>query len=239
VADLEAVIHLAGVGVGDRRWTPAYRREVLDSRVLGTQAVAAATAAAGTPILLSASAIGYYGDTGDRLVDEQGPRGAGFLAEVCEAWEAATAASTARVVHLRTGIVLSTRGGALHKQLPLFRWGAGAPLGSGRQWLSWISLRDEAAAIRHLLETDVRGPVNLVAPAPVTNRQFTTALGRALRRPTLPFAVPASVLRVGLGGFADELLKGQRLVPGVLTGSGFSFQDAELGSALEGILADH
>ena len=237
---LDAVVHLAGAGVGDKRWSPAYRRVVLDSRVLGTRAVAAATAEAGTPVLLSASAIGFYGDTGDRLTDETGPRGAGFLAEVCEAWEASTAASTARVAHLRTGVVLSTEGGALRKQLPVFRAGAGAPLGSGKQWLSWISIRDEVAAIRHLLTAPVSGPVNLVAPAPVTNAAFTKALGAALHRPTLPVGVPGFVLRAALGGFADEaLLVGQRLAPSVLQGSGFAFQDSELGSALERLLGDH
>jgi uncharacterized protein (TIGR01777 family) len=237
---LDAVVHLAGAGVGDKRWTASYRKKVLDSRVLGTAAVAAATAEAGTPVLLSASAIGFYGDTGDRVTDESGPRGQGFLAEVCEAWEAATAASTSRVVHLRTGIVLSAEGGALKKQLPVFRAGAGAPLGNGRQWLSWISIRDEVAAIRHLLTADVAGPVNLVAPEPVTNAAFTKALGKALHRPTLPVGVPGFVLKAALGDFAEEaLLAGQRLVPEVLTRSGFAFRDPELGSALEDVLAHH
>ena len=236
---IDAVVHLAGAGVGDKRWSPSYRAMVLESRVRGTTAVAEATAAAGTPVLLSASAIGYYGDTGDRLTDETGPRGSGFLAEVCQAWEAATTASTARVAHLRTGIVLSPRGGALGKQLPLFRAGVGAPLGDGRQWVSWISIRDEVAAIRHLLTADVSGPVNLVAPAPVTNAVFCKALGKALHRPTLPLGVPAFALRAALGGFATEVLHGQRLAPAVLASSGFSFSDPELSSALENLVADH
>lgn len=237
---LDAVVHLAGAGVGDKRWTASYKKVVRESRVLGTRAVAQATAAAGTPVLVSASAIGFYGDTGDRVTDESGPRGEGFLAEVCEAWEAATEASTARVVHLRTGIVLSPEGGALGKQLPVFKAGIGAPLGNGDQWLSWITMRDEVAAIRHLLTAEVSGPVNLIAPEPVTNAAFTKALGKALHRPTLPVGVPGFVLRSALGGFADEaLLRGQRLVPAVLQQAGFTFSDRELSSALEGLLSHH
>jgi uncharacterized protein (TIGR01777 family) len=240
VDGLDALVHLAGAGVGDKRWSESWKRTVLDSRVLGTTAVAAATAEAETPVLLSASAIGFYGDTGDRITDETGPRGRGFLAEVCEAWEASTAASTSRVVHLRTGIVLSTEGGALRRQLPLFKAGAGAPLGSGRQWLSWISIRDQVAAIHHLLTADVHGPVNLVAPQPVTNAVFTKALGKAVHRPTLPVGVPGFVLRAALGDFAQEaLLVGQRLVPAALERSGFAFTDRELASALEDLLAHH
>jgi uncharacterized protein (TIGR01777 family) len=240
LADIDALVHLAGAGVGDKWWTPAYKRTVLSSRIEGTTAVAKAVAAAGTPVLLSSSAIGFYGDTGDVVTDETGPRGEGFLAQVCEQWEDATkpAETTARVVHLRTGVVLSTDGGALRKQLPIFKAGLGAPLGTGKQWLSWISIRDEVAAIRHLLTADVSGAVNLVSPAPVTNAQFTKSLGRALHRPTLPVPVPGFVLRTALGGFAEEaVLRGQRLLPAVLQGSGFAFQDHELDSALEDLFA--
>ena len=240
VADLDAVVHLAGAGVGDKRWTAAYKKQILDSRLLGTQAVARAVAAAGVPTLLSASAIGYYGDTGDVPTDETGRLGAGFLAEVCAEWEGATAAAdrSARVVHLRTGIVLSAAGGALRKQLPIFKAGLGAPLGTGRQWLSWISLADEVAAIEHLLTADVSGPVNLVAPTPVTNRDFTKALGKAVHRPTLPVAVPGFVLRAALGTFAEEgVLTGQRLSPAVLSKSGFTFRHPDLASGLEAGLA--
>ena len=241
VADLDAVVHLAGAGVADRRWTADYKRTLLDSRVDGTTAVAEAIAAAtasgaGPEVLLSASAIGWYGDTGDRLTDESGPTGAGFLADLCRQWEAATAPAEAagvRVAHLRTGIVLTGTGGALAKQVPIFKAGAGAPLGSGRQWSSWISLRDELAAIEHCLTADVSGPVNLVAPGPVTNREFTKALGRALHRPTLPVPVPAFVLRAALGPFAQEgVLIGQRLQPAVLQRTGFVFADPELDAAL-------
>ena len=174
--------------------------------------------------------------TGDRLTDETGPTGQGFLAEVCRRWEASTAAAEqagARVAHLRTGIVLSGQGGALKKQLPVFKAGAGAPLGSGRQYVPWISLHDEVAAIVHLLTADVRGPVNLVGPAPVTNREFTKALGRAVHRPTLPIAVPGFVLKAGLGDFAQEgVLTGQRLVPSVLDRSGFVFAHRTVDEAL-------
>ncbi|CAA9308202.1 MAG: Cell division inhibitor [uncultured Frankineae bacterium] len=237
LTDLDAVVHLAGAGVGDKRWTAARKRVVLDSRVDGTTAVAEAMAAAQGPrVLLSASAIGWYGDTGDRVTDETGPPGQGFLAEVCRQWEAATApAQTAgvRVAHLRTGLVLSGEGGLVGKQLLLFKAGLGAPLGSGRQWMSWISLDDEVAAIGHLLTADVEGPVNLVGPAPVTNREFTKALGRAVRRPTLPIPVPGAALGLAVGEFAREgILVGQRLVPAVLSRSGFRFAHADVDTAL-------
>ena len=238
VADLGAVVHLAGVGVADKRWTTSYKAQVMASRVDGTTAVASAVAAAGGPqVLLSASAIGWYGDTGDRLTDERGPLGQGFLADVCQRWEQATApAETAgvRVVHLRTGIVLSSRGGALAKQLPIFKLGGGAPLGNGRQWVSWISLRDEVAAIVHCLSTQVSGPVNLVGPAPVTNREFTKVLGSVLHRPTLPVGVPGPLLSLLIGDFAEEgILAGQRLAPTALERSGFAFAHRDLATALE------
>lgn len=237
VADLDAVVHLAGAGVADKRWTAQRKQVVLASRVDGTTAVAQALATAGGPaVLLSGSAVGWYGDTGDRLTDESGSAGQGFLADVCRQWEAATAPAQAagiRVAHLRTGIVLSGKGGALGPQLPVFKLGLGAPLGSGRQWVPWISLQDEVAAILHLLTADVAGPVNLVGPAPVTNQQFTKALGRALHRPTLPVKVPGFALRALLGPFADEgVLVGQRLVPKVLQDSGFRFAHADVDSAL-------
>lgn len=241
VADVDAVVHLAGAGVADKRWTPAYKAVVLASRVDGTTAVATAVAASErTTVLLSASAVGFYGDTGDRLTDETGPTGEGFLAQVCRQWEAATApaeAAGARVAHLRTGIVLGQDGGALAPQLKVFKAGLGAPLGSGRQWVPWISLHDEVEAIVHCLEHEVSGPVNLVGPAPVTNRTWTTALGRAVHRPTLPVPVPAVVLRVLLGEFADEgVLVGQRLTPAVLQRTGFGFSHPDVESALAAVL---
>lgn len=241
VADRDAVIHLAGAGVADHRWTTAYKATVLDSRVQGTSAVAKAMAEAhGPQLLLSASAIGWYGDTGDRLTDETGPTGEGFLAEVCRRWEASTQAAEqagVRVAHLRSGIVLSGGGGALKKQALAAKAFAGAPLGSGRQWSSWISLHDEVAAIGHLLTADVVGPVNLVGPAPVTNREFTRTLNRVLHRPTIPVPVPAPVLRLVLGDFADEgVLIGQRLAPAVLERTGFTFAHADLETALRASL---
>ena len=241
VADLEAVVHLAGAGVADKRWTAARKAVVLGSRVDGTTAVATAVADAGGPrVLLSASAIGWYGDTGDTLTDESGRSGEGFLADVCRQWEAATAPAEAagvRVAHLRTGIVLSGEGGIVGKQLLLFKAGLGAPLGSGRQWVSWISLHDQLAAMRHLLTADVRGPVNLVGPQPVTNRAFTKALGRAVHRPTLPVPVPGAALRLAVGGFASEgILVGQRLAPTVLDRSGFSFTHVDVDTALRASL---
>ncbi len=245
VADRDAVVHLAGAGVADHRWTRSYKQTVLDSRVQGTTAVSQAIAAAraggaGPQVLLSASAIGYYGDTGDRVTDETGPGGEGFLAEVCRQWEAATAPAEtagARVAHLRTGIVLSGQGGALKKQVLAAKAFAGAPLGSGRQWSSWISLADEVAAVQHLLVADVSGPVNLVGPHPVTNREFTRTLNSVVHRPTIPVPVPAPVLRLVLGEFADEgVLIGQRLVPAVLERSGFVFAHPDLEAALRASL---
>lgn len=232
LTDVDAVVHLAGAGVADKRWSAARKRTIVASRVDGTTTIALALAAAPARarVLLSASAVGYYGDTGDRLTDETGNQGVGFLADTCGQWEAATrpAAATTRVLHLRTGIVLTAAGGALRKQLPIFKAALGAPLGSGRQWVPWITLEDHLAAIGHLLTAataaDVRGAVNLVAPNPVTNREFTKALGKAVHRPTLPIPVPGFALRLALGDFAREgVLVSQRLSPAVLASTGFSF----------------
>ena len=241
LADVDAVVHLAGAGVADHRWTDRHKADVLRSRVDGTTAVANAVAAAKTPtVLLSASAVGWYGDTGDRLTDETGPSGSGFLADVVRQWEASTAPAEAagvRTAHLRTGIVLAGAGGALPLQARVARLGLGAPLGSGRQWVSWISLADEVAAIRHLLTADVAGPVNLVGPAPVTNREFTRPLNRVVHRPTFPVPVPGFALKAVLGQFAEEgVLIGQRLQPAVLQASGFSYQHPDLESALRAAL---
>lgn len=245
VADLDAIVHLAGAGVADKRWTDAYKKTILDSRVNGTTAVAQAVATArgdghGPSVLLSGSAIGFYGDTGDTLTDESGPTGEGFLADVVRQWEAATGPAEtagARVVHLRTGIVLSGEGGALAKQKAVVHAFLGAPLGSGDQWQSWISMDDEVRAIVHLLTAEVSGPVNLVGPNPSRNRDFTKALGKALHRPILPVPVPGLVLKAVLGQFAEEgVLQGQRLEPKALTQSGFSFRHPALPDALEASL---
>jgi uncharacterized protein len=244
LADVDAVVNLAGVGVGDRRWTASYRRQILASRVDSTATVsrALADAAAADPgrtrVLLSASGIGYYGDTGDRQVDESAPAGADFLADVCQQWEAATAPAAAagvRVALLRTGLVLAG-GGMMSRLRPLFRLGLGGKLGSGQQYWPWISLRDEVGAIRFLLTSDVSGPVNLTGPAPVTNAEFTRTLGHVLHRPTV-LPVPGIALSVVLGEFARVgVLAGQRAVPAVLTAAGFEHTDRDLESALRSAL---
>jgi uncharacterized protein len=238
---VEAAVHLSGAGVS-RRWTPARRRAIRESRVQSTTLLAT-TLAGLSPlpkVLLSGSAVGFYGDTGERTVGEDGPPGQGFLADVVGAWEkAADPASAAgiRVCRLRTGIVLARQGGALRLQLPIFKLGLGGRLGGGRQFTSWITLEDEIAAIVFLLTADsVSGPVNLVAPDPVTNSEFTKALAKALHRPGFA-AVPAFALRLALDGFADEgLLVGQRVAPGVLTDAGFTFHHPRLPEALEAVL---
>lgn len=243
LADIDAVVHLAGAGVADHRWTSSYREVIRSSRVDGTTTVAIAMAASGHPrVLLSASAIGWYGETGDRVTDESGPKGEGFLADVVQAWEASTRPAEQagiRTAHLRTGIVLSGAGGALAKQAKIAKLGLGAPLGSGQQWVSWISIRDEVAAITHLLTADADGPVNLVGPTPVTNRAFTKVLNRVVHRPTFPVPVPGFVLKAVLGSdFAEEgILLAQRLVPAVLQRTGYQFLDADLEPALRVALA--
>lgn len=241
LAGVGAVVHLAGAGLGDRRWSESYKKEALGSRVDGTRTLARALAGMDQPpkVLVSGSAVGFYGDTGDTIVDEDAPRGQGFLAGLVEAWEAAAgpaAEAGIRVVHPRTGLVLSAEGGLLGKVLPLFRLGLGGRLGSGRQWMSWISLPDEIAALRHLIDGDLTGPVNLTAPEPVTNAAYTKAVGRALRRPA-PFVVPGFALRLALGEFADEgALTGQRALPRRLGDSGFTFQHPDLPAALDAVL---
>jgi uncharacterized protein (TIGR01777 family) len=236
---VDAVVHLAGAGIADKRWTSARKQTLVDSRVRGT-GLLARTLAALDPrpqVLLSASAVGYYGDRGAEELTEASPAGAGFLADLCRRWEQATAPAEEagiRVVHLRTGIVLSGAGGALAKQLPLFRLGVGGRLGSGRQFTSWIALDDEIDAIRFALETStLRGAANLVAPRPVTNGEFTATLGRVLHRPAV-LPAPAVALRLVLGSeLADEaILAGQRVLPRALLDAGYTFSEPELEGAL-------
>jgi uncharacterized protein len=244
LADVDAVVHLAGVGVADHRWTAAHKRRVMDSRVDGTTTISrgladAASAAPGRErVLLSASAVGWYGDTGDTVVDESAPAGTDFLAQVCVAWEAATAPAVdagVRVATLRTGLVLGP-GGLLARMLPLFRLGLGGRLGSGRQYFPWISLQDEVDAIRFLLTSAVSGPVDLTGPQPVTNAEFTAVLARLLHRPAV-LPVPPVALRLALGDFAQEgVLAGQRALPSVLTEAGFRHTHADLESALRAAL---
>lgn len=238
---LDAVIHLAGEGIGDKRWTSTQKRRILESRTLGTMLLSETLAALDEPpsVLLSGSAVGYYGDTGDTPTAEDGPSGTDFPASVCVAWEAATDAAEAagiRVVHLRTGIVLSPRGGALAKQVPAFRVGLGGRAGDGTQYMSWIHIDDEVRAIVHLLTADVSGPVNLTSPAPVTNAEYTKALGRALNRPT--FSLPMAGPRLLLGReLADSLLlTSQRVMPEKLEASGLSFEHPDLDEAFADLL---
>lgn len=238
---LDAAVHLAGAGIGDRRWTTAYKRTVLRSRVDATTSLARALAALEPrpATLLSASAVGWYGDTGDREVDEAAPAGAGFLADLVRRWEGATAPAAdagIRVAQLRSGIVLSASGGALAKVLPLFRLGLGGRLGSGRQYVSWISLPDEVRAIRFLLtDSTLHGPVNMTAPHPVTNIAYARAIGRAVGRPAV-IPVPGFALRAVLGGFADEgVLWGQRAVPRRLQDAGYRFHHPDIDSALAAV----
>ena len=233
---LDAVVHLAGAPIA-RRWTPARRREILESRVQSTTLIAGALASSANapPVWVSASAIGIYGSCGDELLTESSVAGVGFLADVVRAWEAATAAALAagaRVVNLRTGIVLSAEGGALPKMLQPFRFGLGGPIGNGRQWMSWISLHDLVRAIRFVLAGDLHGPVNAVAPGPVTSTEFARTLGGVLSRPAI-VRVPALALRAVFGAMANEtLLASQRVVPGRLLASGFGFDDPALAGAL-------
>jgi uncharacterized protein (TIGR01777 family) len=234
----DAIVNLAGVGIGDRRWNATRKSEILSSRVSATTLLAsvAKESAGGVGFLANASAVGWYGSRGDEQLDETSTRGEGFLADVCDEWESAALelrATGTTVARLRSGLVLSVRGGALRQQLPLFRAGVGGRLGSGRQWLSPISLRDEVAAILWVIDHRLEGPVNLVAPTPLTNRAFTRDLAAALHRPGV-FAVPAAALRVTLGfEMANELiLASQRVSPQSLLASGFSFAEANGAAAL-------
>jgi uncharacterized protein (TIGR01777 family) len=242
LAGVDAVVNLGGEGIGDHRWTEAQKRRIRDSRVTGTTVLAEAMAALEPrpSVLLNASAVGYYGDRGDEVLTEASGPGTGFLSEVVQAWEGATrpaAAAGFRTACFRTGIVLAADGGALAKQLPLFRFGLGGRLGSGTQWLPWIALEDEVGAIVHLLTADVEGPVNLAAPDPVTNATFTEVLGRVLGRPSF-LAVPAFGPRLLLGReLADELLfSSARMVPEKLRASGYQFALPELEGALRSVL---
>lgn len=237
---LDAVIHLAGAGIGDKRWTNDYKREILESRTLSTSLLARTIASVENPpsVFLSGSAIGVYGATADDELTEQSPLGSGFLADVCEQWEAAAqTTSSTRVVFLRTGIVLSPRGGALKKQLPLFKLGLGGRFGNGRQWQSWISIDDEVRAITHLLTSSLSGPVNLTAPEPVTNTDFTRILAKVLSRPAL-LPIPSFGPKTLLGAELAEalLFTGQRVLPSALLKDGFTFRHPSLETALRALL---
>jgi len=230
---VDAVIHLAGVGVSDKRWSKRFKSEILNSRLLGTTAIANAVAEVKPQVFISASAIGWYGDSGNRAVVETDSVGHDFLAAVCREWEgAADLAGAVRTVKLRTGLVLDPTGGALGRMLPLFRFGLGGKLGSGKQWWSWITLHDVVRAITFALENDISGPVNLTSPNPVTNQEFTAALARALNRPAL-FPAPAIALKIALGGFSSEVLGSKKVMPTALTTAGFQWDYPHISTALQ------
>ena len=238
----DAVIHLSGAGIGDKRWNDAYRKEILDSRTATTSLLANTIASLQRKpsVFLSGSAIGIYGARGDEQLTETSAHGTGFLADVCKQWEAAAKPAVdagVRTVFLRTGIVLSPKGGALKKLLPLFRLGVGGKFGNGKQWQSWISMDDEVASIIHLLTANVSGAVNLTAPQPVTNAEFTKVLARVVKRPAI-VPVPTFAPKILLGGeLADALLfTGQRVMPHALTASGYVFKHSTLESALRSLL---
>jgi uncharacterized protein (TIGR01777 family) len=240
---VDAVIHLSGAGIGDKRWSDGYRKEILDSRT-DTTALLAKTIASLShkpSVFLSGSAIGIYGARNDEQLTEVSTHGTGFLAEVCEQWEAAAKPAVdagVRTVYLRTGIVLSPKGGALKKLLPLFKLGVGGKFGNGKQWQSWISIDDEIGAIEYLLAANVSGAVNLTAPNPVTNAEFTKVLASVLKRPAI-VPVPTFAPKILLGGeLADALLfTGQRVIPAALNASGYVFKHTTLESALRSLLS--
>jgi uncharacterized protein (TIGR01777 family) len=236
LTDVDAVVNLCGVNIGQRRWSGAFKQSLRDSRIAPTEVLANAVVDAGVETLINASAVGFYGDTKDRVVDENDRAGRGFLAQLCEDWEAATLPAQyggARVVLARTGLVLARAGGALRRLRPLFSTGLGARLGSGRQYMSWISLEDEVRALLFAISNStLSGPVNMTGPAPVTNAEFTAAFGRAVNRPT-PLLLPGFAVRAALGEFADEgLLIGQRAIPSALERAGFQFHHNTIGEAL-------
>ncbi len=242
LAAVDAVVHLAGENIVAKRWTPTFKHQVLESRIRGTNLLCQTLAglASKPAVLVSASAIGYYGAHGDESIDESSPPGTGFLADVCQQWEAATQPARdagIRVVNLRIGFVLAREGGGLAKMLTPFRLGLGGVIGSGRQYMSWIALDDLARAIQFTLSTAaLAGPVNATAPRPITNREFTKTLGRVLHRPTI-FPMPAFAARLAFGEMADDiLLGGARVEPRALTAARFEFAYPQLEPALRYIL---
>ena len=235
---VDAIIHLAGVGVGDKRWTKKYKSEILNSRLMGTTTIANAVAELKPQVFISASAIGWYGESGNRAVIESDRVGDDFLAAVCREWEsAADLAGDVRTVKIRTGLVLDPTGGALGKMLPLFRLGFGGKLGSGKQWWSWITLHDQIRAIVFALENKISGPVNVTSPNPVTNQEFTSGLARALHRPAV-FPAPAIALRIALGGFSSEVLGSKKVIPSVLQEAGFTWDYPHITEALAQLVQD-
>jgi uncharacterized protein (TIGR01777 family) len=238
---VQAAVHLAGAGVGDRRWTARYKRILRDSRVLGTRTLVRALLAQpeAPKVLVAGSAVGYYGSRGEEELAEESPAGRGFLAELVQDWEGETepaAKAGIRVPLARTGLVLAPRGGAVGPLLPLLKVGLGGPLGNGRQWWSWISLDDETAALQFLVQGDLSGPVNLVAPHPARNRDVIAALGRALHRPAL-LPAPGPALRVVLGELAHDVLASQRVSSQRLQRAGFVFRHPTVDAAARWVAA--
>jgi len=235
---VDAIIHLAGAPVADKRWTKKYKAEILNSRLMGTTTIAKAAAEVKPDVFITASAIGWYGESGNRAVVESDRVGDDFLAAICHEWEAAAdLATNVRTVKLRTGLVLDPTGGALGKMLPLFRLGFGGKLGNGKQWWSWITLHDVIRAITFLLENKVSGPVNLTSPNPVTNQEFTSALARAMHRPAL-FPAPAIALKIALGGFSSEILGSKKVIPQALTDAGFTWDYPHITNALTALIQE-
>ncbi|CAB4695090.1 MAG: TIGR01777 family protein [Actinobacteria bacterium] len=233
---VDAVFHLAGAGVGDKRWSAAYRSEILNSRLLGTTTIATACEQLQPAVFISASAIGYYGETGNRSVTEAERGGDDFLSVVCREWEAvADLAPSIRTIKLRTGLVLDPTGGALGRMIPLFKFGLGGKLGSGKQWWSWITLHDQIRAMIFLMNSKIEGAVNLTSPNPVTNQEFTAALAIALKRPAI-FPAPAFALRAVLGGFSTEVLGSKKVIPKVLMDNKFEFDYPHVSSALTALV---
>ncbi len=238
-----AAVHLSGANIGAARWTEKYKREIVSSRVQSTLALATAlTQLKPLPqVMVCASANGIFGDRGDEVLTEESLPGTGFLAETCRAWEAAAQVANdagIRVVNARIGVVLTPNGGALKKLLPLFRLGLGGNLGDGRAWMPWLTLRDAVSILRFCVDReDIRGPVNTVAPNPITNAEFTRALGSAVHRPAI-VPVPAFALRLAVGEMADQaLLASARVVPAKLIGAGYRFADPELAPALRSLVS--
>jgi len=233
---VDAVFHLAGAGVGDKRWTASYRSQILNSRLLGTTTIANACEQLQPEVFISASAIGYYGETGNREVTEVDRGGDDFLSIVCREWElVANLAPSVRTIKLRTGLVLDPTGGALGRMIPLFKFGIGGKLGSGKQWWSWITLHDQVRAMIFLMQSEIEGAVNITSPNPVTNKEFTAALAHALKRPAF-FPAPAIALRTVLGGFSSEVLGSKKVMPKVLLDNGFKFEYPFVSNALTALV---
>jgi len=235
LAGTDAVIHLAGAGVGDKRWSAAYKNEILKSRTESTATIVSAINELQIPRFLSASAIGWYGETGNREVTEEDRAGDDFLADVCRQWEEIAGQASAVTTFMRTGLVFAAKGGALGRMVPLFKAGLGGKLGDGKQWWSWISLNDEIRAMEFLLAHELAGPANLTSPFPATNAEITAALARALHRPAL-FPAPAFAIKVALGGFSTEVLGSKRVAPAALLAAGFTFENPHIGPTLEEIV---